>query len=157
MSEPAAILIPAGAGERLRLRPPSRSGEVPILVDPTNTGATRFAVGTQRLVPGGRIPVHRHHTQEEVLRIEAGAGWATLGDERERLETGATLYIPPGVWHGIENPGPAPLKLLWIISPPGLERMFRAIGTADGEVPAPLYDTEFAEIVREFEMETFDG
>ncbi|MBM3457631.1 MAG: cupin domain-containing protein [Armatimonadetes bacterium] len=154
MKEPVAFYIPPEGGERLFLRPPSRSGEVRILVDPHTTQSGRFSLGTQRLVPeGGRIPVHRHHHQEEVLFIQSGTGRATLGEETVAITAGATLYIPAGVWHGVENQGTEPLDLLWVIAPSGLEGMFREIGAPAGTDPEPLSDTEFAELVQKHDME----
>lgn len=147
----AQVLAPA-AGEELRLRPPRRSGRVTIKVDRRNGGATAFSMGTQELIPGGRIPLHLHERQEEVLFVHRGEGYAVLPDKRITIGPGSTVHVPPGVWHGIENGTGGPMELVWFIAPPGLEGMFREIGTAPGVEPEPLSDSEFRRIVRRHGM-----
>lgn len=139
-------------GEVRHLRPPGRSGSVTLKVDPVNTGSKHLALGTQELIPGGRIPTHLHECQEEILVVQSGRGTAILGDERFPVEPGSTVYIPSQVWHGIENTSDEPLMLLWVITPPGLEEMFRVIGTLPGATPEPLTAEEFAALVPRFDM-----
>jgi quercetin dioxygenase-like cupin family protein len=150
-------VIPPEGGERRELRGPSRSGEVVIRVDPRLTGTNRFSMGTQVLAPGRRIPVHRHEAQEEILFVHSGSGVALLDEGPADLPTGATVAIPAGAWHGVENPGAEPLVLVWFISPPGLEEMFREISAPPGEPAPPLVDEEFQEIARRHGMTVRDS
>lgn len=153
MSGDRARLIRAADAERRELRGPSRSGTVTILSDPETTGASSYACGAQQLPPGAQIPIHRHPDQEEALLFQGGQGEAFLGHDWRPVSTGDTLHIPAGVWHGVRNVGEEALSLTWIISPPGLERMFRAISEPDGEPALPLSDAEFLEIATACGME----
>jgi hypothetical protein len=48
------------------------------------------------------------------------------------IQEGATIFIPKGVWHGIENPDTG-LFILWATTPTGQEEFFRAISSRPGE------------------------
>ncbi|MFQ5604020.1 MAG: cupin domain-containing protein [bacterium] len=75
-----------------------------IKVDP-NIGAENFAMGTQYIEPGRGIRVHLHEHLEEVLYITSGEGTGIVGEKRAPLVAGTAIYIPKGVWHGIESDG----------------------------------------------------
>ena len=42
-----------------------------------------------------------------------------LDGERVEIKPYDAVFIPPGVFHELENPSKTPLEVLWIISPPG--------------------------------------
>jgi quercetin dioxygenase-like cupin family protein len=135
-------VLAAEEGEVLR-RP---NGKVVIKVDP-RTGSARLAMGTQDLLPGAGIRVHRHEHAEEVLFIHQGSGTAILGDGRRTVEPGTTIYIPAGVWHGVENSGKE-MQLVWLVSPPGLEGFFREIGAPPESELKVLTPGQMEEIAR---------
>ena len=135
-------------GEVLLLRRPPIGAQVTLKVDPMNTGSMRVAMGTQRLPVRYRIPVHRHEYQDEILFVHEGKGTGIVGNERVPLEPGTTIYVPQGVWHGVENTSDAPAQIIWVIAPPGLERFFRDIGELPGTEREPLTEEEMVEINR---------
>ena len=135
-------------GEVRHLRPPARSGTVTIMVDPQNTASRHLAMGLQRLGPGGSIPVHLHERQDEVLFVHAGRAVLIFEDERVPAVAGTTCFVPEGVWHGVENAGGDVLHLLWIITPPGLEEMFRGISARPDEDLRPMARAEFIDLAR---------
>jgi len=128
-------------GETL-LRP---TGKIVIKVDP-KMGSTRLAMGTQQLNAGSGIRVHRHEHEDEVLFIQEGGGTAILGEARKTVEAGTIIYIPRGVWHGVENPNE--MDLLWVVTPPGLEGFFREVGTSPGTPPRTLTPEQLNDIAR---------
>jgi quercetin dioxygenase-like cupin family protein len=79
------------------------SGEVVIKVDPTR-GSRDLSLGSQLVPPGVGIPRHVHAYWDEMIYVLDGSGIVTLNDERVPIQKGATIFIPKGVWHGIENP-----------------------------------------------------
>jgi hypothetical protein len=80
-------------------------------------------------VGGAGIPVHRHE-QDEILFVQEGGGTAIMGELRQPVEKGATIFIPKGVWHGVEKTA-SDTHLLWIVTPPGLEGVFPRVSSAN--------------------------
>ena len=111
------------------------------------TGANLLAMGTLDMPPGSNINVHRHDHTEEVLYVEQGSGTLILGDERIQVNDGVTVWVPPGTWHGVENPDSA-MRVLWFVTPPGLDGFFRGIFWHPGEQAKQLTAEELAEIER---------
>jgi mannose-6-phosphate isomerase-like protein (cupin superfamily) len=150
--KPRWLVLGPREGEALRLRPPSRSGNVTIKVDRRRVGSPLLAVGHQRLGPGASIPMHLHEHQDEVLFVHAGRGTAVFDGRRVPVRTRSTVFVRRGVWHGVDNTSRADLHLIWIISPPGLEEMFRDISVRRGGRPEPMTRDEFAALVRRHRM-----
>jgi mannose-6-phosphate isomerase-like protein (cupin superfamily) len=121
------------------------NGGILVKVDP-RTGSTRLAMGTQQVLAGKGIQVHRHEHEDEILFVHSGEAVGIVGDERTRIEAGSTVYIPQGVWHGVENPG-GEVNLVWVVSPPGLEGFFRDTRSAPRE-PAKALSAEQLEDIR---------
>ena len=121
------------------------NGGILVKVDP-RTGSARLAMGTQQVLTGRGIQVHQHAHEDEILFVHSGDAVGIVGDERSRLEAGSTVYIPQGVWHGVENPG-GEVNLVWIVSPPGLESFFRDTRSAPG-APAKTLSAEQLEDIR---------
>lgn len=118
-------ILPPAEGEALKLGPPA-SGEVVIKVDPSRSGAP-FAAGTETLLPGAEIPVHRHLHQEEILFVHKGQGRATLEGEAMTVVPGAMIYAPKQVWHGLRNTGTGLLQVTWLSAPAGIQEFFREL------------------------------
>ena len=51
----------------------------------------------------------------------------------------------------MENPE-SEVELLWIVTPPGLDDFFRALGVRPGEEPKQLTSEEFSDISRKHGM-----
>jgi mannose-6-phosphate isomerase-like protein (cupin superfamily) len=136
------FVLRPGEGEKLSVR----NGEVVIKVDP-RTGSARFAMGTQTLRPGAGIGVHLHEHEDEILFVNRGTGVGVLGDGQTPVEPGSTIFIPHGVWHGVENPD-GELSLVWVVSPPGLESFFRESGSPPGAPPKELTAEQLEDIRR---------
>ena len=133
-AQPGVALGPAD-GELFYVGP--TQDPVRIKVSPPGTG--RFAMITQEMAPGSRIPMHLHEREDEIIFIQRGEGRATLGETTVTLQAGSTLYVPQGTWHGGENTGPGTMSWIAIYSPSGFEGYFREIGVRpDGTRPEPL-------------------
>ena len=81
---------------------------------------------TQQVPRRTGIAIHQHQEADEVLFVLEGTGFGILGDTRVPLAKGSAIYIPKGVWHGVENPD-SELLLLFVVAPPGLEAFFREV------------------------------
>jgi len=123
--EPHQHVVAPGQGEVLKLGPPT-PGEIIITVDPKRTGSS-IAVGTETILPGAAIPVHRHLEQDEVLFVHKGQGRATLDGKAMTVVPGTMVYVPRTAWHGLRNTGTGALQITWTSAPPGIEEFFREI------------------------------
>jgi len=115
-------------------------------------GSNHFALGTQQVMAGGGIPIHRHFEMEEAFYVLEGGGTFVLNDERRAFEKGATMFIPVNFWHGFENPD-RELLLLWMVSPPGLDGFFRETCSPPGEPPKRLTREAIRELARKYGTE----
>lgn len=127
------------------------AGSIIIKVDP-GRGSNNIAVGTQQVPIRAGISIHQHNKADEVLFVLEGAGFGILGDTRMSVEKGSAIYVPTGVWHGIENPD-CELLLLWIVAPPGVEAFFREVSSAPGAPPKQLAREQLNEIARKHGMQ----
>ena len=140
MSKQGYVLGPT-EGERL-LR---NNGHVySIKVDP-GRGSNNLALGTQQVPIRTGIQVHRHQEADEVLFVLEGSGLGILNETRMPVEKGSAIFIPKGVWHGVENPD-SELLLLWVVAPPGLEAFFREVASAPGAPSKQLTREQMNEI-----------
>ena len=120
-------------------------GRTTIVKVSPRTGSRLLAMGTQDMPPGSGMRVHRHDRTEEILYISEGTGTVILGDERIPVEKDTTIWVPPGTWHGVENPDDH-MHILWFVTPPGLDDFFRGMFWHPGEDPRQLTTDEIAEI-----------
>lgn len=111
-----------------------------------------FALGTQQVMAGSGIPVHRHFQMDEAFYILDGSGVVTLNDVPHNFEKGATIFIPKNTWHGFSNPN-RELLLLWLVSPAGLDGFFRETCNPPGMLPRQFTSDQINEIGRKYGTE----
>jgi len=58
---------------------------------------------TARLYAPNAVDHQTPHDQDEVYIVASGSGWFVNGDQRERFEPGALLFVPAGVDHRFEE------------------------------------------------------
>lgn len=120
---PAGAILHAGDGQ---LIPPTPDGRtVTVKVDSQVTPGVRMSLIAEDLPPNSEIRVHLHQREDEIIFIRTGHGIATLGDREIPVASGATIYVPRGVWHGLRNSGPGTLGMSATYSPPGFEQSFK--------------------------------
>ena len=66
--------------------------------------------------PGGRQRIHSH-VPEQVYFILEGSGLMSVGDEKERVESGDCIFIPSRASHGLQNDGDLVLRYFSAASP----------------------------------------
>lgn len=126
-------------------------GNVFIKVSPS-TGSNNLALGTQQVMIGAGIPIHRHFLMDEAFYVLEGSGIFILNDVRHPFEKGATIFIPGNSWHGFANPDHE-LLLLWVVSPTGLEGFFRELCNHPGDPPRQFTRQQINEIARKYGTE----
>jgi mannose-6-phosphate isomerase-like protein (cupin superfamily) len=111
------------------LGPPGGSQDR-FLVDGDGTGG--IALVEHRLGPRALAgPMHRHSREDEFSIVLAGQVGAVLGDREVVAGPGCVVVKPRGQWHTFWNAGDEPARLIEVLSPGGLERLFRRLDVLD--------------------------
>ena len=123
-------------------QPKPSTGFIVNKINPYNSPFDSFSTGLQILEPGAHIRRHAHERQHEILFCYRGEGYAEIGEDRHELAEESMMLIGRGVQHKVVNTGTGQMRLLWIISPPGLEDWFRALGRLKqpGDSGAPVFE-----------------
>ena len=74
----------------------------------------QFQVKQITLKPGAKISLQKHFHRAEHWVLVRGTAKIVKGEEKFTLEQNESTYIPPGVYHQLENPGQHPLDLIEI-------------------------------------------
>ena len=105
------------------------------MIDGKETGG-RFAL-VQHLFEAKALaaPMHRHRDEDEYTYVLSGRIGAVLGDEEVFGAPGDLIFKPRNQWHTFWNAGDEPAAVLEIISPAGLEELFRSFAAFAGPPP----------------------
>ncbi len=88
--------------------------EVRWLITNETIGSTQTVVGRTMLKPGSKHDIHRHANAEEWEYIISGSAIKHVGDDRVDLTAGDVVFVPAGVFHGLENASNSePLVTVW--------------------------------------------
>jgi quercetin dioxygenase-like cupin family protein len=109
------------------------------MVDGADTGS-RLSVVEHTLGP--RVlagPLHYHTREDEYSYVLEGRLGALLGDQEVLAGPGDLVFKPRGQWHTFWNAGEETTSILELITPAGLEDLFRELGAqGDDFDPATL-------------------
>ena len=108
---------------------------------PANTRFDGLSMGYQHIAPGCRVRPHSHGEQVELQICFRGRGHVLVDGATHPLVPGTACMLGYDVKHEIVNDTDAELVMLWVITPPGLEDFFKAIGrprTAGEPAPEPF-------------------
>lgn len=132
-----AVVMQPGTGPSYWQPVPANGHADPVLI-PENTGFESLSMGFQTVAPRSRIREHSHGDQVELQICFRGKGRVMVDGVEHPLLPGTACFLGYDVKHEIINDADEELVMLWVISPPGLEDFFRAIGRqrVAGE-PAP--------------------
>ena len=132
------LVLAPGAGDRIA------SAGLTLKVGAGNTD--RWSVFEADVAPGFDVGAHRHGEAEELFylldgeldllafepRVRTSGDWqrweSASGSTIVRGGPGSLMYVPAGCPHAFANPGPAPAKMLFLVSPAGHEHYLREIG-----------------------------
>ena len=90
-----------------------------------------------RIYPGGGPPSHIQTREFEGFYILEGELDFNIDGQKVTAKTGTVINIPPNLVHNFKNNTNNIVRILVIISPAGLEKMFEEVGT---EIPNGDYD-----------------
>lgn len=135
-----AVVVQPGEGPSYWQPVPANGHADPALF-PGSTGFDGLSMGFQTIEPGGRIREHSHGEQVELQICFRGQGRVMVDGAAHRLIPGTACFLGYDVKHEIVNEGTDDLVMMWIVTPPGLEKFFEAIGRTreiGGPKPAPF-------------------
>jgi mannose-1-phosphate guanylyltransferase/mannose-1-phosphate guanylyltransferase/mannose-6-phosphate isomerase len=75
-----------------------------------------FIVKSLVVTPGHALSLQRHRRRAEHWVVVRGVAKVTRGEEQLELRANQSTYIPLGVMHRLENPGPALLEIVEVQS-----------------------------------------
>ncbi|MCY1139763.1 cupin domain-containing protein [Actinoplanes sp. Pm04-4] len=103
---------------------------------------------------GALVTPHRHTREDEYSIVTEGEIGFRSGDREVVLGPGGYIAKPRGELHAMWNAGPAPARMIEIISPAGFEHFFREVAeliaagpsaAGDGGDLAERYGLQFGE------------
>lgn len=126
--------------------------ELAVVLDPTDEeGAfvSGLTVFYERIAPGDRIPLHQH-TLEEVFFVDEGRIEVMVGDDRDVVGPGVTVFIPARTPHGFRNVGDGVARVHAVFPEPDIAIRYLernpAPGT-EGDPPGPPLSFDTRELV----------
>ena len=122
-------------------QPVPANGHADPALHPAVTRFDGLSMGYQTIAPGGRIREHSHGDQVEIQICFRGRGRVVVAGKSHPLVPGTACFLGYDVRHEILNESSEDLVMLWVVSPPGLEHFFEAIGRlrrAGDPAPAPF-------------------
>ena len=90
-----------------------------MIIGPDNlVKSTRMCFGVAEFPANQHAPGHAHEEVEEIIYVLKGKGDMYFDNKPERIEKGTCIFIPPKVFHSINNTSNEVLKLAYVFSPP---------------------------------------
>lgn len=143
------LLMPPGSGDRIQ------SASMTLKVGKDQ--AENWSVFETNVGPGFDVGAHFHDHAEEMFYVlhgeldllafhpqtEVQGDWLTwesaTGQRVYRGGPGSLMFVPARCPHAFHNPGSAPARMLFVVSPPGHEHYLRELADliAGSEAPDP--------------------
>lgn len=87
-----------------------------------------FSLTESVMRPGSeQAPLHVHSREDETFYVVEGHITAIVGDRREDLGPGGSVFLPRGIPHRIQTMGDKVVRVLMLLCPAGLETFFTEI------------------------------
>ena len=102
--------------------------------------------------PGRKMRIHKHLNNDELIFIHKGEGTLTLDEESIEVKTGDVVFVPRGMWHGLDNTGKENLLMVFQYSPAGFEEYFIENGTPVGMPAKEKTEEEYAITEKKYGM-----
>ncbi len=135
------ILTDAGGGSTFTML-----GTTMRLLANATDSAGRYTVIEQVTPPGWGPPRHIHSREDEIFYILDGSYELHVGEERRIVSAGASAILPRNIPHGFRNVSSTPSRLVFVITPGGLEEYFMAVAKCSPTPDPP----QLVELARPF-------
>jgi quercetin dioxygenase-like cupin family protein len=126
---PTGILRPAADAEATDLGP----NRAVFALSGDETGGTySLTAFTMAPPPAPGPPPHFHEDADEAVYVLDGTLEMGLGEHRLTGSAGAVMLVPRGKLRSLANPGPSPVRMLIILSPPRYEGFWPEMAALGG-------------------------
>ena len=123
-----------------------------IKISKTKHGVDNISFSIEDMIPGRKMRIHKHLNNDELIFIHKGEGTLTLDKQTIQVKTGTVVFVPRGVWHGLDNTGKENLLMVFQYSPAGFEEYFIENGTLVGIPAKERTEEEFALTEKKYGM-----
>lgn len=122
LEKPDAVYVPPGEGEAVWLLGDTYT----LKISSEQTGGAFTLL--EAVVPPGGGPPHIHHLEDEVFVILEGELLVTVAGRALPAPVDTVISVPKGTQHSYAVVGTAPVRMLFLYVPAGMEKMFDEIG-----------------------------
>jgi mannose-6-phosphate isomerase-like protein (cupin superfamily) len=129
-----------------------RKAPMNIKISKTQHGVDNISFCTEDIIPGRKLRIHKHLNNDELIFINKGEGTFTLDERSIEVKTGTVIFVPRGVWHGLENTGKESIRMVFQYSPAGFEEYFIENGTLVGTQAKERTAEEYAQTEKKYGM-----
>ena len=145
------VLRPASEVETVELGP----NRVAFPLGPADTGGayslTEFAMAPP---PAPGPPPHIHEDADEAVYVIEGTLEMGIDGRTLSGSAGSAMFVPRGTLHSLANPGPAPARMLVILTPAGYEGFWREMAALRAQLGGPPDPAAVTELQGKYHMVT---
>jgi quercetin dioxygenase-like cupin family protein len=135
------IIVREDEGEHILTR---RKVPITVKISKAKQGVDNISFCMEDMIPGRKMRVHKHLNNDELIFIHKGEGTLTLDEQTTEVKTGDVVFVPRGIWHGLDNTGKENLLMAFQYSPAGFEEYFIENGTPVGMPARVRTEEEYA-------------
>jgi quercetin dioxygenase-like cupin family protein len=84
-------------------------------------------------MPGTALPLHWHDNEDETFYILQGEVEFNVDGQRMLMTEGSAVYAPRGVPHAWKVVGTKPARMMLVVTPGGLDKMFEELAELCGD------------------------
>ena len=143
------IIVRADEGIHILSR---RKVPITVKISKAQHGVDNISFCVEDMIPGRKMRIHKHLDNDELIFIHKGEGTLTLDEEAIEVKTGDVVFVPRGVWHGLDNTGKDNLLMAFQYSPAGFEEYFIENGTPVGMPAKERTEEEYALTEKKYGM-----
>lgn len=139
-------------GEGIHILTGRRKVPITVKISKKKYGVDGISFCTEDQSPGRKMRIHKHLNNDELIFIHKGEGTLTLDEESIKVKTGDVIFVPRGIWHGLDNTGNENLLMVFQYSPAGFEEYFIENGTQEGQPAKERTEEEYTITEKKYGM-----
>ena len=122
---PEAKVVHAGEGKKIAV-----AGDLYTFLAEGEDTSKSYALWEAVVPPGGGPPPHIQSREDEGFYVLEGEISFVADGQKVVARKGTFLNVPRGVLHTFKNEGDSDARMLILVAPAGMEKMFEEAGTA---------------------------